>query len=76
MGRLWWEAKVGGDTELDLSLTGLRLPDLKLSSLRLLGDNLSLRSGLMSCWAGEWERMKSIPNERLLLLVERSISTV
>ena len=68
--------KAGGDTEFDLSLTGLMLPDLKLSSLKLLGDNLSLRSGLMSCWAGEWERMKSIPNERLLLLVERSISTV
>ena len=69
--------KAGGETELDRSLTGLMLPDLKLSSLlKLLGDNLSLKSGLMSCWAGEWERMKSIPNERLLLLVERSISTV
>ena len=53
---------------------GLILPDLKLSSLTLLGDNLSLGSGLTSCWAQSWERMKSIPNERLLLVVERSIS--
>ena len=50
IGKGWCGEKVGGDTELDRSLMGLMLPDLKLSSLTLLGDNLSLRSGLTSCW--------------------------
>ena len=57
-------AKTGGDTEFDLSLLGVTLPDLnrsgdgdgevwlerKLSSLKLLTDNRSsLKSGLVSC---------------------------
>ena len=57
-------AKAGGETEFDLSLFGVTLPDRKksgdgegedwlerkLSSLKLLTDNLSsLISGLVSC---------------------------
>ena len=75
-------AKVGGDTELERSLSGVTLPDRwrkgsgdtcrerKLSSsLKLLA---SLMSGLVSGLLQEWDRMKSIP-KLSRLFVERSM---
>ena len=75
-------AKVGGDTELERSLSGVTLPDRwrkgsgdtcrerKLSSsLKLLA---SLMSGLVSGLLQEWDRMKSIP-KLSRLFVDRSM---